>query len=1258
MKNEDQNETLHPWIAPELEARLTALVLGEASDFERDELERLIAGQPELGLYRKRLEAVNRMLHQVACGESEPAGEGQWKLSPEKRAVVIRQIGGGAVNAVGIRTAERKDPVASERRSMWALSLKIAACIAVVGLILFSAIPVYKSTDYSTKLAFQIAQSENEPMVESLRAAPFEAKPVPNVPLGETKGYIQYPGTGRTNATQENVSEIDRMAPSLAESSPSNALAYNNSGQGGRKEVEEAKPQPFGFSNSGETRKAPAEPELRLGDANTYTGATTINAGTLVTSTTGSSVSEANKSLAENSSSAVTPAPVPAAPSAAAPTGPAKEEQLVSERSSMTRADGFSDRLDRDGDGGKLARSKEAGTSSEFKTVDTIAPLPAGGMKGDKGTDQNFRFGTTTAAPAQPMADATGSVAQMIDDPAARPLERSAGETAGDLSKNMGDVDLTLSGKVVEFDGFVATRDQEARGRETALTKSGAGTMTIHGSTNGFTGDASSIAASPAEPQLPMAGKKEASGVSKDKQVKLDASGEAAEDKPVAMVGGDLNGRSSTTASPAKSDGRERDEVNRSLALGSGGVVAANTLTLNNGSLNISGGGVISGTGTLSPGARREGEMGQAPLVESPVAGKPASSVKGIVALTPQINITGNSKTKDHVIRRELPLEKAGSTTFTGTVNFGASVSRIDDVTGFVEVTNTSSLDSTTESRLRRMDYFGDSASEADKSVQDILALTPQVGLGIEDEEALNQLYSVVPRIVGGGSESGTRISDAPTSEAMPVVGLAFGGGFAEPAQSGLPGLQRSAGIATDPNFGYVKQQLQELRKNLPAGLEELSAADESFSTFSLHVSDVSFKLAQASLAKGEWPEAEKIRIEEFVNAFDYGDPMPGLNDRVACRVDQAIHPFLQQRNLLRIAMRTAAAGRSAETPLCLTILLDNSGSMERPDRSETVQRAFATLAGQLKPTDQITLISFARQPRLVADAFTGEQAGQLVELVSQLPSEGGTNLEAALKLAFEKAQEHRSENSQNRIVLLTDGAANLGDAKAESLSTLIESMRDSGIAFDAAGVGAEGLNDEILEALTRKGDGRYYLLDQPGDAEDGFAKQIAGALRPAAKNVKVQVEFNPKRVGAYQLLGFEKHRLETEDFRNDKVDAAEMAAAEAGVAVYQVEPKADGEGDIGSVSVRFRDLDSDQMVEKRWPIPYLTGALRPDQAGGAIQIATVASQFAAKLKGGPLGDVVDLGELANLAASLPDGPRVAELRTMIEQARAMEGAK
>jgi Mg-chelatase subunit ChlD len=450
--------------------------------------------------------------------------------------------------------------------------------------------------------------------------------------------------------------------------------------------------------------------------------------------------------------------------------------------------------------------------------------------------------------------------------------------------------------------------------------------------------------------------------------------------------------------------------------------------------------------------------------------------------------------------------------------------------------------------------------------------------------------------------------------------------------------------------------EIPKAKTDTPAALGETSPEAEPFSTFSLHVSDVSFQLAKAALASGQWPEAEKIRIEEFVNAFDYGDPVPSMGERVAARIDQAAHPFLQQRQLVRIALRTAEAGRSAATPLRLTLLLDTSGSMERPDRRETVRRAVTTLTGLLGEHDRVTLVSFARQPRLVADAVPGHEAAKLAETVAALPSEGGTNLEAALQLAFEKAREHREANAQNRIVLLTDGAANLGDAKPESLGQRVEMMRDAGIAFDAAGIGAEGLNDEILEALTRKGDGRYYLLDRPEDAEEGFAKQIAGAFRPAAKNVKVQVEFDPGRVKSYKLLGFEKHRLATEDFRNDAVDAAELAAAEAGVAVYQVEPDPAGSGDLGSISVRFRDLESDEMVERRWTLPHLASAPAPEQGSEAIRLATVASQFAAKLAGGPLGDVVDLGELARLAAGLPESARVRELREMIEQARGLEG--
>ncbi len=441
-----------------------------------------------------------------------------------------------------------------------------------------------------------------------------------------------------------------------------------------------------------------------------------------------------------------------------------------------------------------------------------------------------------------------------------------------------------------------------------------------------------------------------------------------------------------------------------------------------------------------------------------------------------------------------------------------------------------------------------------------------------------------------------------------------------------------------------------------PAGLGEKTASEEAFSTFSLHVSDVSFKLTAAALARGEWPEPAGVRIEEFVNAFDYGDPPPGRNEKVACVVEQSVHPFVQQRNILRVSMRTAAEGRTGSTPLRLTFLLDNSGSMERSDRQNTVRRAFALLSQQLTPIDQVTLITFARQPRILAERVSGAESGKLVSLIDELPSEGGTNIEGALQLAFEKATEQKTPGAQNRIILLTDGAVNLGDANPDSLSQMVSTMRGAGIAFDAAGISAEGLNDEVLEALTRKGDGRYYLLDSEEDADDNFVRQVAGALRPSASNVKVQVEFNPQRVGHYRLLGFEKHILKAEDFHDDTVDAAEMASAEAGVAVYQFEAMPNGEGDVGSVSVRFRDLSTGQMVENRWPIPYEADAPRADQAAPSLRIATSAALLAAKLKGEPLGETVDLRTLADLISGLPtrdqSNARVQQLKLMIEQAR------
>ena len=435
----------------------------------------------------------------------------------------------------------------------------------------------------------------------------------------------------------------------------------------------------------------------------------------------------------------------------------------------------------------------------------------------------------------------------------------------------------------------------------------------------------------------------------------------------------------------------------------------------------------------------------------------------------------------------------------------------------------------------------------------------------------------------------------------------------------------------------------------------ETSTAVKSDSTFSLNVSDVSFKLAKAALAAGKRPEAEKVRSEEFVNAMNYGDTRPSQTEKISCEFEQGAHPFLSQRNLMRISMSTASLGRNAGTPLRLTLLLDQSGSMERADRVESLKRAFALLAAQLTANDEVTLIGFARTPRLLAERVKGNEVAKLAAILANPLSEGGTNLEEALSSGIQLAKQQFVKGAQNRIILLTDGAANLGDAKPESLAMQVESMRKAGISFDACGVGADGLNDDVLSSLAKKGDGRYYFLDRPEDADEGFARQIAGALRPAAKNVKVQVIFNPERVSSFKLYGFEKHKLKKEDFRNDKVDAAEMAAEESGVALYHFEPNPEGRGDVGTVAVRFLNTSTNQMVERTWVIPYEQQVSFFNEADPKLRLAGVAGLFAERLKGSPVGERVELKrlrqELPALKAKFGSQTRFGELEMMLRQA-------
>ena len=446
----------------------------------------------------------------------------------------------------------------------------------------------------------------------------------------------------------------------------------------------------------------------------------------------------------------------------------------------------------------------------------------------------------------------------------------------------------------------------------------------------------------------------------------------------------------------------------------------------------------------------------------------------------------------------------------------------------------------------------------------------------------------------------------------------------------------------------------------LPIHQPEVATAENPFSTFSLNVADVSFRLAAASLWAGQLPPPGGVRVEEFINAFDYRDPAPAPGAPLAFHWDRARHPCAHNRELVRFSVRTAALGREPGRALNLVLVLDRSGSMERADRVATCREMLRVLAGQLQPADRLSVVTFARTARLFAEGVAGDHAGPVLAEAAALTPEGGTHLEDALRLGYQVAVRHFLPDGVNRVILITDGAANLGEVMPDSLQQLVEDHRRRGVALDAFGVGWEDYNDELLEVLTRHGDGRYGFLNSPDEAAAGFAAQLAGALQVAAADVKVQVEFNPARVPRWRQLGYARHQLTAEQFRDNTVDAAELGAAEAGTALYALEVNPAGQGPLGIFRVRYREPASGRYRELAWTLDYRGPAPELADAGPALRLAATAALFAEWLAQSPFAGDVSPERLQPLLAGVPEAfapdSRPALLAQMLEQARRLAG--
>src|SRR5205823_5763885 len=293
----------------------------------------------------------------------------------------------------------------------------------------------------------------------------------------------------------------------------------------------------------------------------------------------------------------------------------------------------------------------------------------------------------------------------------------------------------------------------------------------------------------------------------------------------------------------------------------------------------------------------------------------------------------------------------------------------------------------------------------------------------------------------------------------------------------------------------------------------------------------------------GSLPPKDAVRLEEMINYFTYDYPQPEGEKPFSINIDMASCPWESSHRLVRIGLKGREVAVDKHGPSNLVFLLDVSGSMTPPERLPLVKQSMRLLVEKLTPNDRVAIVVYAGASGLALASTTGDHKEQILSAIDSLQPGGSTNGAEGIELAYKIAADNFVKGGVNRVILATDGDFNVGVTNQGDLIRLIEEKAKTGVFLSVLGVGTDNLKDSTMQKLADKGNGNYAYLDSVDEARKVLVEQMNGTLVTIAKDVKIQVEFNPGRVASYRLIGYEKRMLRKEDFNNDKIDAGEIGA-------------------------------------------------------------------------------------------------------------------